>query len=128
MVVKWAPQKKALAHPAVGGFLTHCGWNSTLESMCEGVPLICRPCFADQMINARYLTHVWKVGLELENFKQISIEKGIKTLMGNEEGEVIRERALNMKQEIERSISEGGSSHQALKLLVEFIISLSVRK
>ncbi|KAL0369999.1 UNVERIFIED_CONTAM: UDP-glucose iridoid glucosyltransferase [Sesamum angustifolium] len=81
MVVKWAPQKKVLAHAAVGGFLTHCGWNSTLESMCEGVPLICRPCFADQLVNARYMTHVWRVGLELEDFKQISIEKGIKTLM-----------------------------------------------
>ncbi|KAL0460560.1 UNVERIFIED_CONTAM: UDP-glucose iridoid glucosyltransferase [Sesamum latifolium] len=117
MVVKWAPQKKVLAHPAVGGFLTHCGWNSTLESLCEGVPLICRPCFADQMVNARYLTHVWKVGLELENFKQISIEKGIKTLMVSEEGEVIRERASKMKQEIERSTSEGDLHIRHLKSL-----------
>ncbi|KAL0285861.1 UNVERIFIED_CONTAM: UDP-glucose iridoid glucosyltransferase [Sesamum calycinum] len=81
MVVKWAPQKKVLAHPAVGGFLTHCGWNSTLESMCEGVPLICRPCFADQLVNARYLTYVWRVGIELQNARERTIEEAIRTLM-----------------------------------------------
>ncbi|KAK4441095.1 UDP-glucose iridoid glucosyltransferase [Sesamum alatum] len=128
LVVKWAPQKKVLAHPAVGGFFTHCGWNSTLESMCEGVPLVCRPCLVDQWINARYLTHVWRVGIELENLQQITIENAVRSLMVSEEGEVIRQRAFNMKQEVDRCINEGGSSHEALNRLVEFIISLSGRK
>ncbi|KAG6436224.1 hypothetical protein SASPL_101109 [Salvia splendens] len=69
-----APQRKVLEHPAVGGFFSHCGWNSTLESLCGGVPMICRPCFADQMVNARYLTHVWRVGVELESVGEKSVE------------------------------------------------------
>ncbi|GAB4833745.1 hypothetical protein Ancab_031994 [Ancistrocladus abbreviatus] len=61
-VVEWAPQQQVLAHSAVGGFWTHCGWNSTLESICEEVPMICLPSFAEQMVNARYVSDAWKVG------------------------------------------------------------------
>ncbi|KAK4441096.1 UDP-glucose iridoid glucosyltransferase [Sesamum alatum] len=123
LVVKWAPQKKVLAHPAVGGFFTHCGWNSTLESICEGVPLICMPCFADQMVNARYLTYVWRVGIELENGRERTIEKAIRTMMVSEEGEVMRQRAFHMKREIERSMNEGGSSYESLNCLAVYLLS-----
>ncbi|KAK6145294.1 hypothetical protein DH2020_022114 [Rehmannia glutinosa] len=126
LVVKWAPQKKVLAHSAVGGFFSHCGWNSTLESLCEGVPMICRPSFADQMVNARYLTHVWKVGLELENVDEKSVERGIRTVMVGEQGMEMRRRAVEMKQEVERSLIRGGSSYDSLNRLVDFIHSLEV--
>ncbi|KAG8371439.1 hypothetical protein BUALT_Bualt13G0087700 [Buddleja alternifolia] len=128
LIVKWAPQKKVLAHRAVGGFLTHCGWNSTLESICEGVPLICRPCFSDQNVNARYVTYVWRVGLELENVSERSIERAINTLMVGEEGKKLRQRAIHMKKEIEHSINSGGSSYESLNCLVDFINSLSGTK
>ncbi|KAK3001197.1 hypothetical protein RJ639_021819 [Escallonia herrerae] len=123
-VVKWAPQKEVLAHGAVGGFWSHCGWNSTLESICEGVPLICMPYFADQNVNARYLCHVWKVGLELEHgLERSEIEKVVKRLMTDKEGEELRQRAGDMKEKVELCMSEGGSSYKSLNDLAEFILS-----
>ncbi|GMN41388.1 hypothetical protein TIFTF001_010608 [Ficus carica] len=68
-IVKWAPQQEVLPHKAVGAFWSHNGWNSTLESICEGVPMICMPCFGDRKVNARFVSQVWKVGLQLENGK-----------------------------------------------------------
>ncbi|XP_042034147.1 UDP-glucose iridoid glucosyltransferase-like [Salvia splendens] len=124
LVVDWAPQRKVLEHPAVGGFFSHCGWNSTLESLCGGVPMICRPCFADQMVNARYLTHVWRVGVELESVGEKSVEGAVRTLMGSDCGRGMRERAVEMKLEIERSVGRGGSSSESLHHLVNFVASL----
>ena len=66
MIVSWAPQVEVLAHPAVGAFFTHSGWNSTVEAMSEGVPMICHPLHGDQYGNARYVSDVWKVGVEVE--------------------------------------------------------------
>ncbi|XP_022894030.1 UDP-glucose iridoid glucosyltransferase-like [Olea europaea var. sylvestris] len=124
-IVKWAPQKKVLAHPAVGGFWSHSGWNSTLESMCEGVPMICRPYFSDQVVNTRYLTHVWKVALELNSLERKGIEQAIRALMGDKEGKEMRQKALKMKQELELSIQRGGSSWNSFENLVEFIASFT---
>ncbi|KAK6122116.1 hypothetical protein DH2020_044141 [Rehmannia glutinosa] len=119
LVVKWAPQKKVLAHSAVGGFFDPLWMEfDDLESLCEGVPMICRPSFADQMVNARYLTHVWKVGLELENVDEKSVERGIRTVMVGEQGMEMRQRAIEMKQEVERSLIRGGSSTTHLTVLL----------
>ncbi|KAM3739890.1 hypothetical protein ACB098_08G056900 [Castanea mollissima] len=123
-IVNWAPQKEVLAHSAVGGFLSHCGWNSTLESICEGIPMICRPCFGDQRMNARYVSHVWRVGLELASeLERGEIEKAIRRLMAGKEGEAMRERAKNLKEKFELCIKEGGSSNNSLNKLVKMIMS-----
>ncbi|KAF2291706.1 hypothetical protein GH714_035288 [Hevea brasiliensis] len=100
-IVKWAPQRQVLAHPSVGGFWTHCGWNSTLETISEGVPMICRPCFADQLVTARFVSHVWRIGLQLENqLERNEIEKSVRRLMIDEDGEEMR-RAEDLKEKLE---------------------------
>ncbi|GLU11514.1 hypothetical protein SLE2022_282530 [Rubroshorea leprosula] len=106
-IVRWAPQKEVLEHGSVGAFWSHCGWNSTLESISEGVPLLCRPLFGDQMLDSRYICDVWKVGLELEKGK---IAEGIRRLMKDEEGMEIRKRAMDLKKKTEACLREGGST------------------
>ncbi|KHN17866.1 UDP-glycosyltransferase 76F1 [Glycine soja] len=124
-IVKWAPQEQVLSHPAVGAFWTHNGWNSTLESICEGVPMICMPCFADQKVNAKYASSVWRVGVQLQNkLDRGEVEKTIKTLMVGDEGNEIRENALNLKEKVNVSLKQGGSSYCFLDRLVSDILSL----
>ncbi|KAJ0019997.1 hypothetical protein Pint_32665 [Pistacia integerrima] len=121
-IVKWAPQKEVLAHSAIGGFWSHCGWNSVLESICEGVPMICRPCFGDQWVNAGYVSQVWKIGLELGNkLDREEMEKTVRRLMVEKEGGEIRHRIKNLRKEIELSITKGGSSYKSLSELLELI-------
>jgi UDP:flavonoid glycosyltransferase YjiC (YdhE family) len=123
-IVKWAPQKEVLAHSAMGGFLSHCGWNSILESICKGIPMICRPCFGDQGVNARYVSHIWKVGLELESeLERGKIEKTVRRLMVDEEGKEMRKRANNLKDIVDLCTREGGSSKNSLNELMEMIMS-----
>ncbi|CAN0854568.1 UDP-glucose iridoid glucosyltransferase [Linum grandiflorum] len=121
-VVKWAQQRKVLGHKAVGGFWTHCGWNSTLEAVAEGVPMMCRPWFADQPVNARQVIDGWGVGIEVKKeMGKEEIEKVIRKLMVEEDGEGIRKNALELKERILGSLAEGGSGFDGLNQLVEFI-------
>ncbi|GAA0173925.1 transferase [Lithospermum erythrorhizon] len=122
-IVKWAPQKKVLGHSAVGGFWTHCGWNSTLESISEGVPMICRPDFGDQLINAKYVTDIWNVGLEMGS--PVDRENVEKILMVGVEAKNMRKKAADMKHKVQNSVKEEGASFQCLNKLTEFISMLS---
>nr|ACD03238.1 UDP-glycosyltransferase UGT710E5 [Avena strigosa] len=124
MVVPWAPQEEVLRHAAVGAFLTHSGWNSTVEALSEGVPMACLPCFGDQLGTARYACHVWRVGVEVQGIKRDTVRSAIHRLMGPgaiEEGKEIRERAHDLKSKVGQSIAQGGSSHMALLGLLEKI-------
>ncbi|XP_015868230.2 UDP-glycosyltransferase 76B1 [Ziziphus jujuba] len=124
-IVKWAPQQEVLAHPAVGAFWTHNGWNSTMESIREGVPMICMPRFGDQLVNARYVSQVWKVGLQLEKgLKRGYIEKTIEKLMVEKEGEEIRFRISKLKEKANLCLKQDASSYKSLESLVSHISSL----
>ncbi|XP_062186387.1 DIMBOA UDP-glucosyltransferase BX9-like [Phragmites australis] len=124
-VVQWAPQQEVLAHNAVGGFWTHSGWNSTLESISEGVPMICRPHFADQMMNARYVEKAWGVGFELEGeLERGKIESAIRRLINEKEGADMRDRAKDLKKKVADCLESCGSSQIAVDKLVSYILSL----
>ncbi|OWM70006.1 hypothetical protein CDL15_Pgr025855 [Punica granatum] len=122
LVVKWAPQQAVLAHQATGGFWTHGGWNSTLESICEGVPMICQPAFGDQRVNTRYVSDVWRVGIHLENrIERGEIQRTIRRLMGSEEGEEMRGRIRSLKEKGEACLRPGGASYKSLDRLTDYI-------
>ncbi|XP_051123003.1 UDP-glycosyltransferase 76B1-like [Andrographis paniculata] len=127
-IVEWAPQHDVLAHPAIGAFWTHCGWNSTLESICEGVPMICTPRFADQMVNCRYATNAWTIGVELrDGLERDNIAKVVRRLMVEEEGLEIRQRALDLKMKAKLTVTQngGGASFESLKSLMSCLSSSS---
>ncbi|KAK4487855.1 hypothetical protein RD792_003591 [Penstemon davidsonii] len=120
-IVSWAPQEEVLAHSAVGCFLTHSGWNSTLESLVEGKPMICWPYFVDQQVNSRYVGEVWKIGLDMKDTcdREI-IEKMIRDVMELKKDEFLK-RAEEMAKLAKESVSEGGSSFVDLDRLVQDI-------
>ncbi|KAL6894371.1 hypothetical protein ACP4OV_008469 [Aristida adscensionis] len=125
VVVEWAPQEEVLRHRAVGGFWTHNGWNSTTESVGEGVPMLCRPCFGDQMVNAMYVEHVWGVGFEARGeLERGSVEAAIRRLMADGDGAEMRARAGELKEAAAECTGEGGPSRLAVEKLVTHIMSL----
>ncbi|XP_018438923.1 UDP-glycosyltransferase 76E5 isoform X2 [Raphanus sativus] len=121
-IVKWAPQNQVLAHPAVGGFWSHCGWNSTLESIVEGVPMICRPFGDEQKLNAKYIESVWRIGIRLEGeVERGQVKRMVKRLIMDDEGAEMRDRSIGFKEKLKASVRVGGSSYNALDELVKFL-------
>jgi len=120
LVPSWAPQIKVLSHPSTGGFLTHCGWNSTLESITHGVPLIAWPLYAEQKTNAVMLTEGIKVAIRPKANQKGLIERDeisrvIKNLMREDEGKTIRLKAKELKEAAKATLDENGASTKMLK-------------
>ena len=119
MLASWCPQEQVLKHPAVGGFLTHSGWNSTSESICGGVPLICWPFFAEQQTNCHYSCIDWEIAMEIDNnVKRDEVEKLVRELMNGEKGNEMRKAAMKWKKLAEEATSPGGSSYDNLNKLL----------
>ncbi|GLU00784.1 hypothetical protein SLE2022_181290 [Rubroshorea leprosula] len=123
VVSSWAPQAQALSHSSTGGFLTHCGWNSTLESVANGVPLITWPLYAEQKMNAVMLTEDIKVALRPkanENglVSRNEIARVVRALMEGEDGKKVRYRMNDLKEAAANVLSHDGSSTKALAEVV----------
>uniref|UniRef100_J3LSZ4 Glycosyltransferase n=1 Tax=Oryza brachyantha TaxID=4533 RepID=J3LSZ4_ORYBR len=123
MIVGWAPQQRVLSHPSVACFVSHCGWNSTMEGLRHGVPFLCWPYFADQFCNQSYICNVWGTGMKL-----LADERGVVTkeeiknkveqLLDDKE---IKVRVAKWKDAACTSIAEGGSSHENLLKFVNLL-------
>ncbi|GLU02691.1 hypothetical protein SLE2022_199320 [Rubroshorea leprosula] len=125
LIYKWAPQVEILRHKSTGGFLSHCGWNSVLESLCNGVPIIGWPLEGEQRFNSNFLEKEVGVCLEMARgtesatIKCDDVARTIKMAMGQtEKGEEMRRKALEIKKKMEDAIQERdgfkGSSVQAM--------------
>ncbi|CDY70880.1 BnaAnng35400D [Brassica napus] len=137
LIKGWAPQVLILSHPSVGGFLTHCGWNSTLEGIASGVPLLTWPLFGDQFCNQKLVIQVLKVGVssgveevmkwgEEEKIGVLvdseGVKKAVEELMGeSDEAKERRRRAKELGELAHRAVDEGGSSHSNMTFLLEDI-------
>ncbi|KAJ7955755.1 UDP-glycosyltransferase [Quillaja saponaria] len=120
--VPWAPQLQILGHGSVGAFVTHCGWNSVLESIICGVPMICRPFFGDQRLNTQVLEKVWGIGIGIEN--HVITKKGaVKALKStlSREGKKMREKIGRFKEPAMKAVEPNGSSTENFKTLLEIV-------
>ncbi|KAG4181435.1 hypothetical protein ERO13_A10G226800v2 [Gossypium hirsutum] len=126
-IVNWAPQEAVLNHPAIGGFFTHNGWNSTLESIVAGVPMICWPQFADQHVNSRVVSEVWKIGLDMKDVCDSKIvEKMVNDVMVDRKEEFAKS-ASEMAKVTNQCVNVGGSSYSNLDCLIEDIRIMSLK-
>nr|CAB3455003.1 unnamed protein product [Digitaria exilis] len=112
LTVGWCDQEAVLEHPATGGFLSHCGWNSVVESIRAGVPLLCWPFFSEQVTNCRYACEEWGVGLEMaREVGRGEVEAAVRELMGGEgRGAAVRRKAAEWKDKARAAVAPGGSS------------------
>ncbi|KAK1679540.1 hypothetical protein QYE76_040388 [Lolium multiflorum] len=129
----WAPQREILSHAAVGGFVTHCGWNSVLESLWFGVPMVPWPLYGEQHLNAFELVAGVGVAVALEMDRKkgffveaAELERAVRDLMdgGSEEGRKARAKVSETSAEFRRAVGDGGSSCTALQRLVAEILEL----
>lgn len=123
LVVSWAPQRGVLGHVAAGAFVTHCGWNSVLEGITAGVPMVCRPFFGDQKLNARAVSHVWRIGEVFEG--GVATKEGtvraLEVVLRGEEGKRMRERVGELKAMAVQAVGSGGSSRANFNRLLKII-------
>nr|GMD09925.1 scopoletin glucosyltransferase-like [Ipomoea batatas] len=127
----WAPQVLILDHEAVGGFVTHCGWNSLLEGVTAGVPMVTWPLSSEQFFNEKMATQILKIGVPVgvqawtrrtdssAPINRENIEIAVKEVMIGEEAEERRSRAIALGNMAKKAVEPGGSSYTDFSSLLE---------
>ncbi|XP_076895540.1 zeatin O-glucosyltransferase-like [Bidens hawaiensis] len=128
VVREWAPQLEILAHRATGGFMSHCGWNSCMESISMGVPIVAWPMHSDQPTNSVLITNILKVGVTVRDWKwrdeivvAEDVEKAVRILMATKDGEETRRRAVEIGDGVRKSVKEDGDSWLQLQSFIDHI-------
>ncbi|GMY18670.1 zeatin O-glucosyltransferase-like [Fagus crenata] len=128
VVRDWAPQLEILSHTSTSGFMSHCGWNSCLESITMGVPIAAWPMASDQPRNTVLITKLLKVGIVVKDWSRRNqlvtsktIENAVKTLMASEEGDEMRKRTVDLGGAVRGSMDNGGVSRLELNSFITHI-------
>ncbi|KAL5581597.1 hypothetical protein UlMin_014039 [Ulmus minor] len=128
-IIGWAPQAAILAHPAIGGFVSHCGWNSILESIWFGVPIATWPLYSEQQLNAFEIVKELELAVEITiDYKKDAnvvviaqeIKSGIKSVM--ESNSEIRRKVKQMSDKSRKALIDGGSSYSTLNRFINDVI------
>ncbi|AED92375.1 UDP-glycosyltransferase 78D3 [Arabidopsis thaliana] len=125
MVVPWAPQVELLNHEAMGVFVSHGGWNSVLESVSAGVPMICRPIFGDHAINARSVEAVWEIGVTISSgvFTKDGFEESLDRVLVQDDGKKMKVNAKKLEELAQEAVSTKGSSFENFGGLLDEVVN-----
>ncbi|KAK4270070.1 hypothetical protein QN277_023154 [Acacia crassicarpa] len=131
LVVSWCHQLKVLSHEAIGCFVTHCGWNSTLEALSLGVPTVAMPLWSDQRSNAKIIKDVWKIGVRSEFdekgvVRREALKKSIWEIMKGERGIEVKSNAMKWKNLAAKAVNKGGSSWNNIEEFMDILSHLKV--
>lgn len=127
LLVRWSPQLEVLSSKAVGCFFSHCGWNSTIEALSLGVPMVVMPQWTDQTMNAKLVQDVWKVGIRVKVDEKGLVERDeikscLSEIMEKEGGKEMKLNAIKWRDLAKEAVSEGGTSD---KNMDEFVFKLT---
>lgn len=134
MVVHWSPQTQVLIHSAVSCFVTHCGWNSTMEALSSGVPVVAFPQAGDQVTDAKYLVEEWKVGIRMSRgeaeHKVIGrevVEECLREATSGIKAAEMKTNALKWKKAAEKAVAEGGTSDRNIQEFVDQLRKITMK-
>lgn len=127
LVVSWCHQMKVLSHEAIGCFVTHSGWNSTLEAVSIGVPLVSMPQWGDQIPNAKFIMDVWKIGVtakvdEKKIVRRQALKNCIWEVMKGENASEIKNNAIKWRNLAASAVHKGGTSHNNIEQFVTHLL------